>query len=33
MVPNNFPEYEGLDLYAEMNVAKEVGGDLYGYVF
>ena len=32
MVPNNFPEYEGLDMYAEMNPAKEVGGDLYGYV-
>ena len=32
MVPNNFPQYEGLDMYAEMNAAKEVGGDLYGYV-
>ena len=32
MVPNDFPEYEGLDMYAEMNAAKEVGGDLYGYV-
>ena len=32
MVPNDFPEYEGLDMYAEMNPAKEVGGDLYGYV-
>ena len=32
MVPGMFPEYEGLDMYAEMNPAKEVGGDLYGYV-
>ena len=32
MVPNNFPQYEGLDMYAEMIAAKEVGGDLYGYV-
>ena len=32
MVPNNFPQYESLDMYAETNAAKEVGGDLYGYV-
>ncbi|MBR5395968.1 MAG: SpoIIE family protein phosphatase [Bacteroidaceae bacterium] len=32
MVPNDFPEFEGLDMFAEMNAAKEVGGDLYGYV-
>ena len=32
MVPGVFPEHEGLDMYAEMNPAKEVGGDLYGYV-
>ncbi len=32
MVPSTFPEYEGLDLYAQMTPAKEVGGDLYGYV-
>ena len=32
MVPSTFPEYEGLDLYAQMMPAKEVGGDLYGYV-
>ena len=32
MVPSTFPEYEGLDLYASMTPAKEVGGDLYGYV-
>ncbi len=33
MVPGVFPEHEGLDMYAEMTPAKEVGGDLYGYVF
>lgn len=32
MVPSTFPEYDGLDLYASMTPAKEVGGDLYGYV-
>jgi serine phosphatase RsbU (regulator of sigma subunit) len=32
MVPSVFPEYEGLDMYASMTPAKEVGGDLYGYV-
>ena len=32
MVPDVFPKYEGLDMYAEMTPAKEVGGDLYGYV-
>ena len=32
MVPRNFPEREDLDLYASMTPAKEVGGDLYGYV-
>ena len=32
MVPNSFPDREGLDLYAEMVPAKEVGGDLYGYL-
>ena len=32
MVPGIFPEREGLDMYAEMTPAKEVGGDLYGYV-
>ena len=31
MVPSSFPDYEGLDLYAEMTPAKQVGGDLYGY--
>ena len=32
MVPGVFSQHEGLDMYAEMNPAKEVGGDLYGYV-
>ena len=32
MVPSIFPEREGLDMYAAMTPAKEVGGDLYGYV-
>jgi serine phosphatase RsbU (regulator of sigma subunit) len=32
MVPGIFPEYQGLDMFAEMNPAKEVGGDLYGYL-
>ena len=32
MVPSKFPEREGLDMYASMIPAKEVGGDLYGYL-
>ena len=32
MVPSQFPEREGLDMFASMTPAKEVGGDLYGYV-
>jgi serine phosphatase RsbU (regulator of sigma subunit) len=32
MVPSTFPEYEGFDMYATMTPAKEVGGDLYGYL-
>ncbi len=32
MVPGIFPERDGLDMYAEMTPAKEVGGDLYGYI-
>ena len=32
MVPSMFPDREGLDMYAAMMPAKEVGGDLYGYV-
>ena len=32
MVPGVFPELEGLDMAAYMNPAREVGGDLYGYL-
>ena len=32
MVPSTFPEVDGLDMFASMTPAKEVGGDLYGYV-
>ena len=32
MVPNVFPDNPGLDMFALMNPAKEVGGDLYGYL-
>ena len=32
MVPNVFPDRKGLDMYASMTPAKEVGGDLYGYL-
>lgn len=32
MVPNVFPDHENIDLYAAMTPAKEVGGDLYGYL-
>ena len=32
MVPNVFPDWPGLDLYASMLPAKEVGGDLYDFV-
>ena len=32
MVPNTFPNREGLDMYAAMKPAREVGGDLYSYV-
>ena len=32
MVPGVFPEYIGLDMFASMIPAKEVGGDLYGYL-
>ena len=32
MVPNIFPDIDGIDLYAAMTPAKEVGGDLYGYL-
>ena len=32
MVPSTFPEHEGLDMYASMMPAREVGGDLYGCI-
>ncbi len=32
MVPQEFPTREGLDLYASMTPAKEVGGDLYDFL-
>ena len=32
MVPHEFPQRRGLDMYASMTPAKEVGGDLYGYL-
>ena len=32
MVPSEFPNIEGLDMYASMKPAKEVGGDLYNYL-
>ncbi|WP_231480245.1 PP2C family protein-serine/threonine phosphatase [Prevotella sp. P6B4] len=32
MVPHEFPEYEGLDLYASMIPARAVGGDLYDFL-
>lgn len=31
MVPSHFPQREGLDLFARMTPAREVGGDLYDY--
>lgn len=32
MVPSTFPNRPDLDLYASMTPAREVGGDLYGYL-
>lgn len=32
MLPSLFPERKDLDIYALMTPAKEVGGDLYGYL-
>ena len=32
ILPSVFPNLEGLDMYASMTPAKEVGGDLYGYL-
>lgn len=31
MLPKDFPKMEGIDLYAMMKPAKEVGGDLYDF--
>lgn len=31
MIPKKFPEHPGIDMYATITPAKEVGGDLYGY--
>ena len=33
MVPSVFPNVEGLDMYASMTPAKEVGGDLYNFLW
>ena len=33
MVPSVFPNVEGLDMYASMIPAKEVGGDLYNFLW
>ena len=32
IVPSTFPSQQGIDLYAYMKPAKEVGGDLYDYL-
>jgi len=32
MVPQTFPERDDLDIYGSMTPAKEVGGDLFGYL-
>jgi len=32
MVPSTFPQRKGLDMFAQMTPAKEVGGDLYDYI-
>ena len=32
MLPRVFPEVEGLDMYASMDPAREVGGDLYSFL-
>ena len=32
MIPKHFPEFPGIDLYAFINPAKEVGGDLYDFI-
>ena len=33
MVPSVFPNVDGLDMYASMTPAKEVGGDLYNFLW
>ena len=33
IVPNEFPQRDDLELYASMTPAKEVGGDLFDYLF
>ena len=32
MVPSSFPKIDGLDMFASMTPAKEVGGDLYSFL-
>ena len=32
MIPKHFPEFPGIDLYASIKPAKEVGGDLYDFI-
>ena len=32
MLPHQFPQRQGLDLYASMEPAREVGGDFYDYI-
>ena len=32
MLPSVFPEIDGLDMYASMTPAKEVGGDMYNFI-
>ncbi len=32
MVPNDFPDYPCLDMFASMTPAREVGGDLYSFL-
>ena len=32
MIPSEFPVIDGLEMYASMTPAKEVGGDLYNYL-
>ena len=32
MLPSVFPEIDGIDMYASMTPAKEVGGDMYNFI-